>query len=655
MTSPTSPTSPAGKSSVPSVFNPPDPSEGSGKKVAKVGAFLSKGGRKKQVLSAQDKAFSAAYRMANLTQKTRRTRIEDQQLKRTAEVIGLQEGIGEEEDQRKKRQEAVLLGSKAVQVVAIKNVLSTSAQQTDKAMEYLNLGFNIANQIVQSGKEIQTFLRGDIQKSPEFKEAWKNIEDKMDVGEDRHLLVSVKEEFSFFVGLSAQCVSLDIEIENLSILKKLIVEQKNDLAVAKNNGSETDAFKIKQEIAHLRYQEKGVQRKVKELKKNLKLAGLHAVTLQGAKYSTALIRLMKSGSSARAVLSQVAKYLPLIGSALALSLAIKDLVKSGKKIHATEKKIKDLENAKQKTPAQLNDLTKMLINNTLSYKIMHLNKSHARLKAEAAFAMLRAVVASVQLSQASIACLAIICGVVIATPGLNTTALVLGILLVVGIQGVAVFNKIKHERKGMRLEIQHTEETKKIFALSGRFHTKGIAYQQMKEEIGLLAREEGAWEASLKELESKKGEYPPKQFAAIKGYLEAHLEPIKSLRKQFENLEEELLLISKELDQLVLTKNQLEAHLGIENLARDFNLQEFDLLEMEKIFRKTLEESPEVTKEFVRFLTEKGVPITSEEDIFASVLRFIRSDEEVLEPEPETEQEIIKEAEQDIIETETGG
>lgn len=647
----TSPTSPTGKRHipedpfVPSVFKPPDAHEESGKKVAQAGAFLSRGGRKKSVLNRQDKAFSAAYRMANLTQKTRRSQLEDQDLARTPEIIELQEAIGAEESQRKKRQEAVLMGSK-VQVVAIKNVLTTSEQQSNTAMRYLNVGFEIANQIIQSGKEIQNFLRGDIQESPEFKEAWKNIEDK--IGHDRELVDSIKQEFSFFVGLSIQCVSLDIEIENLSILKKLINEQKEALAAAKGKGDETGALKIAQEIAHLRYQAREVQKKVEELKKNLKLAGLHAVAAQGAKYSTALIRLMKSGSSARAVLSQVVQYLPLIGSALALSIAMKDLVKSGKKIHATERKIKHLEKAKQKTPAQLNDSTKMLINNTLNFKIMHLRKSHARLKTEAAFAMLQAVIASVQLSKASIACLAILCGLVIATPGLNTTALVLGILLVVGIQGVAVFNKIKHERKGMKLQIQHNEETKKIFALSGRFHTKGIAYQQMKEEIGLLSKDERAWRASLKELESKKAEYGSKQYKAIEDYLRAHLEPIELLRKQYEGLENELLEISRELDQLVLTKNQLEAHLSVENLARDFNLQQSDLLEMEKVFRKTLED-PEVKREFVGFLTEKGVPITSDEDLFASVLRFIRSDDEVLEPEPEAEQK----PGQDI--SETGG
>lgn len=615
----------------PVVFNPKmDPSEERAKDLAIDGSYVTKLiSRKKQA-----KIFGKAHKLVNLAQNMREKGIDSSLLSNSEEIVKLKKEIDKENAERKARGEAVLSGvfsgSQNVQAFAIKKILESYGRKTDRAMSYLDMGFDIANNILKSGRTLNLVIGG--KSSPEFEVAWKTVQDQLDAAEaSKAMIESVRQDFTFFVNLSIQCVQLDRDTENLAHIEAKIAEKQanQDVEGVQNKKSK----KTQMELNRLRLQVKELKIKIDNERKELPLSALKKLAEKGSSYSEAISRLMKTSSSARAFLGNMAKHLLLVGGIFNFTSAMSHLIEIGKNIFETEKKIDVLKKKQPKIPNNLNPTTKLLINNVFSFKIMHLEKSKIRLKTEAAFSMLRALVASVELTEVSIACFAILCGVVIATPGLNTATMVLGILLVVGIKSVEIISKLKHKEE-MRLELQNTEESARIFTLSGQFHTKTDEFQKLQVDLGDITREEAEINALIKELYEKQDAYSREQFEAIQLYLALQLNPIVNKRNVINNkyseLHSELYMMSLELDAIIAKKNIVQDHHSIELLAQEFKIQQADLLRMKGMFKNALE-SEEIKKEFVDFLTEKGVAITSEDDIFASVLRFIRTDSETLE------------------------
>lgn len=612
---------------VKTVFTSLDVDEESGKTTAAVGSYLTKLVSSKK----QAKVFSEGHKLAKVVQTKREKVLPSATLTQHEETIQLKKSIDQEAQQRQEREKALLSESKFVQRIAIKNFLEKAEGVSNTASGYLNTGFDIANKILDAGKSIEDFLnKVDITRSPEFEVAWKSIEDEMkEINVDKSNIDSVREDFVFYVKLSIECVQLDLEIEMLENVRAKIIEKKAKISRAREK--EKKALKI--ELNQLRLLEKTQKKKVEGMQDALSLKGLNALVSEGTKYVEAISTLMKTGSTARSILGHMTKQLALLGSLLNFTTAVGKMIRLGKTIHEAGKKIDLLKNEQKAIPDHLNPLTKLLINNAYSFKIMHMERSKILLKAEAAFSMLRAIIASVELSQASIACIAILCGVVIATPGLNTASVVLGILIVVGIKSIEVLYKMKHDRTGTKLELQQNEESMKIFALSGQFHTKTREYQKVRLELEVALNEEAQMTALMKEFYKKADEYSHSQFEAIEAYWMAQLTALvdkrSELNKKHEEFHNELYMMSLELDATISQKNVLKDHRSMETLAQEFRIQKSDLLGMAGLFQETLKESEEVREEFIEFLTSKGIAITSEEDIFASVLRFIRADEEM--------------------------
>ena len=618
----------------PVVFNPiMDVDEKSGKQMAKIGAFLTKlVSRKKQA-----KAFGAVRQLADFKQGAREKVLKSSELSQHEETMQLNKSMDQESAQRLKQEEEVLSASRTVQLIAIKKILKKTEGDSNKAIKYLNTGFEIAYNIIHSGQAMEVFLSGfDIRKSPEFEVAWNNVQEKMEIAyASKTLIESVKEEFTYFVNLSMQCVRLDIEVEQLAILKTKISEKKEQI----NSARDTEKHDLKRELNQLKLQERELKKSIDSMQGQLPLGRLQMLVFKGSTYSEAITTLMKTGSHAHAVLSKMTKQLGLLASLFNFTTTVGRLIEHGKEMFKLDKKIATLEGQQKisEPNSQLNPLTRLLIDKMHSFKLMHLKKSKMRLKTEAAFTMLRALIASVKLTKVSVACLAILCGVVIATPGLNTAAAaatLLGMLVIVGVKGIEFGHKLKHKGEGLRLELQKNEESSKIFALSGKFHTKTSRFQQLQVEMSEVAREEADIHSLVKELYEKRDAYSNEQFEAIEIYLAMQLNPIANRRKRLQNkydvIHNELYMMSLELDAMIAKKQSVQAHRGIETLSQEFNAQKSDLLEMADVFRTTLE-SKEVKREFMRFLTERGIAITSEKDIFASVLRFIRTDAEMEE------------------------
>lgn len=611
----------------PSFFNPMDPSEASGKKVAKVASSLTKVVSQKK----QKKLFGMAYKLAGVEQRIRSNKIfKDSELTQNVETLKMKKSIDKESEQRLKKEEAVFSGSKAVQAISIKKFLKNTKTLSNKAMHYLNIGFDIARTSIDSAEKI-ILNKDTIKSDPKFKVAWKDIKSKLDLANmDQKAIDSTKDEFAFFVNLSIQCVHLDTEIDKLSSLKNEISKKNKELKGAHAK----DKNHLKLEVDKLKQLKKEQEQKINSIRKDLSLSGLNTLVSARSKCSNAINSLLKSTSNARFFLAKTMRYLPLIKGLFTFTAAVTHLIKSGNEIYETEKKIDILKKEQKNIPKSLKALTRSLINKTYDLKIRHLEQSRWRLKTEAALTMLRAVVASIKLSKATLICLTILFGVVIAVPGLNTTAIVLGILVFVGIKAMDIMYTLKYDREPTKLHLQSTEESTKIFALSGKFHIKANEYQKIQKEMDSLAGEENEINSLIKDFHKNKTAYTAEEFSVIETYLALQVNPIINKRNQLYKkhalLHDKLFMMSLELDAIIAKKNLFQDHLHIDKLSKEFNMQKSDLIRMADLFKITLE-SESIKKEFVNFLTDKGIAITSEDDIFASVLRFIHADAEMLE------------------------
>lgn len=611
---------------VKSVFKPTDADEQSGKTIAAMGAYLTK------LLSSkkQERIFGEGHKLAKVVQTQREKVLSNATLTKQEETRQLKKSIDQEAAQRQEQDNALLSESKSIQKIAIKKFLEKTEGESSKASEYLNTGFEIINQIIDAGKEIDDlFNKMDITRRPEFEAAWESIQKTMtEANASKVSIDSVKEDFIFYVKLSAECVQLDLEIESLENLKKKIEEKKEEISKAESRNKND----LKIELNKLKLQEKTLNKKIEEMQRELSLKGLNLIVSKGTKYVEAVTLLMKTSSTARSLLGKLVKHLTAIGSLVAFKTAVEKMMMCGKKIHETGKKIETLKREQKEIPAHLDPRTKVLISNAYSFKMMHMERSKVLLKAEAAFSMLRAVIASLDLTKASVACIAILFGVVIATPGLNTASAVLGILIVVGITGIDIFHKMKHDRVGTKLELQQNEESVKIFALSGQFHTKSREFEQLRLAFEEVLREEAEMIHLLKSLDEKAKSYSPAQLEMIVAYWEAQLAPIAERRMKLQKMHDEaysaLYMLSLELDATIDQKNVLKEHRSLETLAQEFRLQKSDVFGMKNLFEEVLKEES-VREEFIEFLTSQEIAITSKEDVFASVLRFIRTDEEM--------------------------
>lgn len=604
-------------------FKVPDADEESGKNLAEISALFA------EVVSVEEReeAFDAAYKLVEIGQEQRRQRLQDLHLTQDDEVVQFAKGIDQESAMRRKQQEAILIGSQSVKSVALKKILESGKTQTDEIMYYLNTGFNIAHQISQGGKKIEDSLH--IQQSSAFLEAWKGLEDKLKLTKtDVDSINLIKSEFSFFVDIGIQYAKLDIAISNMTVLKRAIVNKKAEIEQA--DGESKKALKL--ELTRLRQQERELKKEIDALKENLQFSELNSLVARGVHYTVAISNLVQSGFKTNGLLNNLTKQIAFVGSLITFTSTVRSLVHHGKGIYRAHKNIKALKRvqtkeAQKNVPDNLNDINKMLVR----FKLRHLEQSKTRLKKETAFSMLRGIVASMELSAATIACLAVISGMIIATPGLNTTIAVLGAVVFVVITGIEIYHKMKHDRNGMRLDVQGAEESHKTFALSGKFYTKAGEFQELQMQIRELHKAEHEILNKLKQEASGQEDAKVQQ---IEAYYAEQLEPIIAKRMEaaarYNALQSELLVLSKHLDELIAKKEIFKSHRTMETVAQEFGIQKADLIIMANMFNEALK-TPGVKEELIKFLTERGVAITSTEDIFASMLRFMREDAEGFE------------------------
>lgn len=559
------------------------------------------------------------------------------------ETVQLGKGITQEAAVRATQEKETLDSLEVSQSKAkLHAFLKKQKERVDDISEYVTIGLQVGEQLVTAEGYLDT--SESVQNHEFFQSAWQTYEETHDLVEATKYVVKV--EFDYWVNMAILCLSSDLEEAKLNQLREKVTEKKQELKQAKTSKNASVAI-LKNELNQLEELTKAQQKKVDSIQHNKALGALSALTNRGSKYTSAIKEFLDIGSTAFMTLESLSSTLLTGAGAISLITSINTLFTHIDKIEDLKQKIELLDTFQKElleTPNTHDILTNNLISNMLSMKKQHLTHSIEISKSETAFAALNALSATVSVGKLGIALTAALSSTVIMTPGLNVAAAVIATVTVTGIKGKKLYNMLKHDMPGVKLDVQIQEKSAQIYTAAGKFYAEAIRFDALRKECEAIVFKEMELKGSIQtirdsltgglEKAARQELHEPKEeveefYMHIRDGLETELAPI-SVRKletqgDYELLQEKLYQMSIALDQIVSRKSELHADRSLETMSHEFqHMQKSDILVQYQLFQSSLENET-VRSEFVEFLGEEAIPVT-EDFIFESALRFVRDD-----------------------------
>lgn len=551
------------------------------------------------------------------------------------EAVQLGQGIKKEATARAAHEQATLESLELNEERSrFRTFLANQKEQVERVQDYIEIGLEIAENI-QTTKETLDILE-TIQNSEDLQTAW----------EEYSLThpVHIKEEFTHWVTLAIQCFSLDTETEKLTALQKK--ETAKEEAIKQATREKKDITQLSNELHQLNELTKKQEARVKELQNVRSFGVLTALTTKGAKYSTAVKEMLAQGALACASLEQLSSSLLTGVGLISLIQSVNTLftqVDTIKEINKNSELLDTFQKEFLETPNALDPVTNHLISSMLSMKRQHLARSLEISKSDTAFASLNALSGAVSLGQLGTALGAVLTSTVILTPGLNATAFVISSLMTTGTKAKTLHKMLKQDLPGTKLDVQIQEKSAQIYTAAGKFYAEAIRFDAIRKELEAITFKEKELKASIqtirentaKTIEKSKRQETSKTvpeieefYATIENNLLTEVFPVSTRRlevqEEYNRLQNQLYQISKELDQIVSRKGELQDDRSLETLSQSFTyMQKSDLLVQYEVFQSALKDE-RVHTEFTTFLSQEAIPVTKGY-VFESALRFIQN------------------------------
>jgi len=444
-------------------------------------------------------------------------------------------------------------------------------------------------------------------------------------------------ECTYWSGIGVKCCQMDLESKKLYQLRResaRLDQEVEDIEKAPEIESE-EVLRLRNERAEVLVQIREQAEKVQEIERELSIGTLNTLTEEGSQCAESMQKIIKDGFQACVSVKSMVTGIGLVGSLLTFAISLDTIMSNGNSIGQMEADARALQSLLD-SPNGRTDLSAVLINNMYTLKLDHLNCSIRMLREEAKSAVATLVSSTLSAGKFSVGLIALATSTILAAPGLNITAVTLAALTSVGLKGLKLYNALKYDKEGVKLDVQIAEESAKIVASSGEFYANAIEFDALRAEIDSLMPLESDIKSSIRLVRSCKagfkGDPEAEEFyEALEDELQEDLLPISEKKlesqMQYDLLQGELYNMSLHLDQVTLYKRRLQDDRSMEALAAEFSkaIKKGDIVGQYKLFKEVLSDE-NVRLDFVDFLSREDIPVTSEELIFESVLTFIRND-----------------------------
>jgi hypothetical protein len=541
--------------------------------------------------------------------------------------LDLSKGIDIEAALRTNQQKQLLkqLEKESVKPESLSDFFLDKKGSFDKVTNYLNLGFTLAKKSLDAGEKLDML---NLEESPEFKK----------FGENLAMTKAANNELKHWVNLGMKCCQIDQESGKLLLLEGKIKELKEQIETSGKQNGEGATIQLKNELNQLVLQFNEQKAKVDGMQEDLILNTLKSVTKKGADYAESIAKTLALGSEATVMAGSFVTSLTLVGGLVTLAESINTMVSAGSSIEQIRKN-QDALTSFLEIPKPKIELQDVLINNMYKMKQDHLKKSEEILKSQAIFAAANLVSASLQTGKFGVALVALISSTVVATPGLNVAAATIATLTATGLKGAELYNKVKYDREGVKLDVQIVEESAQILARSGAFYSEALVFNEVRSELEALRFKEidvkGAIEACEKQrIMAPRDSDQEELFKTLESGFLDELAPILKkkfeLQEKYDILQERLYEMSLDLDRVTSKKQVFQAGRKMENLAQEFSkkIKKDDVVSQHKLFKDVLKDE-EVREAFLNFISSEEIPFTSEDLVFESMLAFIRNDKQM--------------------------
>lgn len=538
------------------------------------------------------------------------------------DTLELKRGIERHEALRSSKQEESLK-----KINGEKKTFNERKKKLDQMQTCLKSGYDTAVVAFRASKKLDGLK---VTRNRKFKKVLKKgvVADSMAV------------ELTYWSGIGAKCCQMDLEAEKLSQLRRELIKLDKEIESLEINAQreEKELIRFRNERAEILAHIGEQSVKVQEIEKDLTIGTLNTLTIEGSECAESIQKIIKEGMHACISVKSMVTGFGLVGSLLTFASSLDTIVSNGNSVIKMENDSRAIQSFLE-SPTGRNDLSSVLINNMYSLKLNHLNRSIRILREEARSAAATLISSTLSAGKFSVALAALAASTVLAAPGLNITAFTLAALTSVGLKGLKLFNALKHDREGVKLDVQIAEESALILTSSGEFYANAIEFDAIRSEIDSIMLLEADIKGSIQLMRTCKsvfkGESEAKEFyELIEDEIQKELLPVsqKKLEYQvkYELLQGELYRISLQLDQITVYKRRLQDDRSMEALALEFTstIKKGDIVSQYKLFKEILKN--ETTKlDFINFLSREDIPVVSEDLIFESILAFIRNDKQM--------------------------
>ena len=557
-----------------------------------------------QVLGARNAVDPGAY---NLMRNLHRMNVaaDDQSVAAVKEPI-----INEEES------------AAAVDLEAVPDLMSRMEAKKRKVAEHLDQGFGMVNDAVDKATTLN-----DISQDNDLENA---------LGELKLPNEGIA-SLNYWANLRMNCKKtlskIDQESQKLSDLQTQLESLKSELD-QKLKAQEQVPIELQEMYNSLYFECEAQEAKVEALKEGLAKEAVVSLVSKGGDYLSIVQDNLSKGSESFNAVGSVADQIGIMGALVSLAKSISKMVTVGNSIEQLKKTRAGLESYME--DLDVKNPEDKLIYKMCFRKIDHLNKSLIILNQQAVSAAANILSSSLKSGQMAAAFAAAASTSIAAVPGLNIAAASLTGIVALGSAGLAVRNKLKHNREGVKLSLHAAQLSAEITVHSSRVFSKGTDLESLKKNIvnslsvkqqlaeNLEAVKNNLGSARLGEKSKVAMQKLEQEFSVL---LEKQDQEQEKLSIKYEIQRNELCEMNSKLDQLLIHRDILRRGRDIEKISSEFSeligTQELTLFNEE--FENAFADG-DVKQRFIDILRQEGIPIILDDFIFGSVLNFIRND-----------------------------
>lgn len=534
-------------------------------------------------------------------------------------TLDLKRGMERHEALIKSKQQDI-----ADRICETKKTFTERQEELNQAQKYLKSGYDKAVVAFRAGEKLD---RLKITKNRKYQKVVK----KSTVSGASAV------EGAFWSNIGVKCRLMDLESEKLYLLRgEAVILEKAIETLEKGAHSDTqEIVRLRNDRAEILAQIQNQTKSIDEIERDLTIETLNTLTEEGSECAESIQKIIKDGLQVCVSVKSMVTGIGLVGSLLAFGVSLDTIISNGKSVEQMEANARALRSLLN-DPVEKTSIATVLVNNMYMLKLDHLNRSIGILREEAKSAVATLVSSTLSAGKFSVALAALAASAVLAAPGLNITAITIAALTSVGLKGLKLFNAIKYDREGVKLDVQIAEESAKLVTSSGEFYSNAVEFDAIRAEIDLLMGLEADVKGAIREIRTCmanfRGDDEAEEFyESLEDELQNELLPISQKKLEYQMkydlLQGELYKISMNLDLVTVYKRRLQEDRSMEAIAAEFSrtIKKRDIVGQYRLFKEVLS-NQNARFEFLEFLSREDIPVSSEDLIFESVLTFIRND-----------------------------